>query len=56
MSQESADLSTTGRTGRPRVLAGASKYWRIIRSNQLATAGFLIVLGLVGRTATRDDM
>lgn len=47
MSQESADLSASRKTGRSRVLAGAARGWRIIRSNHLATAGFLIVLGLV---------
>ncbi|AZH25262.1 ABC transporter permease [Haloplanus aerogenes] len=47
MSQESADFSASRKTGRSRVLAGAARGWRIIRSNHLATAGFLIVLGLV---------
>jgi len=47
MSQESAEFSTVEQTERSRILTGAVKGWRIIRSNQLATAGFLIVLGLV---------
>lgn len=47
MSQESADFSVTGGRTRSRVVGGVAKSWRVIRSDQLATAGALIVLGLV---------
>lgn len=46
MSQESKTLSRD-RTGGSRLVAGAVRGWRIIRSNTLATVGFAIVAGLV---------
>ncbi|WP_435066430.1 ABC transporter permease [Haloplanus sp. C73] len=46
MSQPSADLST-GQSERSRLVAGATKGWRIVRSNPLSTVGFAIVMGLV---------
>jgi peptide/nickel transport system permease protein len=47
MSQESADATVPGRTRRSRVVAGATRVWRIVSANPLSLVGFCIVLSLV---------
>jgi len=47
MSQESADATVTERPRQSRVVAGATRVWRIVSANSLSLVGFCIVLSLV---------
>jgi peptide/nickel transport system permease protein len=47
MSQESADATVAGRTRQSRVVAGATRVWRIVSANPLSLVGFVLVLSLV---------